>query len=77
MNWVTGTETVCRQENRPVLLIANIGADDVAELELEGADLSKATVIRIDAEHSYSPTGETITGGKLRLPAESCVEIRF
>ena len=60
-----------------VLLIANIGADDTAELELEGADFSQATVIRLDAVHAYSPPGEKIADGKIRLPAESCVEIRF
>ncbi len=60
-----------------VLLMANIGKEQTADLELQGVDLAKATVIRIDETHTYSLTGESIKDGKLFLPANSCVEIRF
>ncbi len=60
-----------------VLLLANIGDEKMAELSICGADLAKAEVLRIDASHRYSPTGESIARGTIRLPADSCVEIRF
>ena len=65
------------KDGKAVLLIANPGAKADAEFELTGVDASTAEILMINSCYQYSPTGKRIDGGRLTIPAESCVEIRF
>ena len=71
---------VCGAANdkKAVLLIANINAQDIeAEFSIDGVCIDDVDILMIDDIYRYTDTGKTIKDGKLILPANSCVEIRF
>lgn len=68
---------VSKSGKKRVLLIANPGDKKRVELDIPGADLSDAEVVRIDGEHKYALTGESVADGGIDMPAGSVAEIRF
>jgi len=65
-------------EGKAVLLVSNLHDHEVTiDLELTGVDLHNAKLIRIDGEHRYTETEESLAGGRLTMPAWSGVKIRF
>jgi hypothetical protein len=71
---------VCGAANdkKAVLLIANINGQDMeADLDINGVCTDDVDILMIDDIYRYTDTGKIIKDGKLTLPANSCVEIRF
>lgn len=60
------------------LVVSNTN-DEPVELFLRMANfnISEAQILRIDEENRYTLTGETLSEGKLLLPANACVEVKL
>lgn len=64
--------------DKKVLLIANRKEAPIEiSLDLTGADVENAEILRIDDTYTYSPTGKKIKNHTLTLSPLSCTEIRF
>ena len=60
------------------IVISNINNEDMTlNLNVLGFNTECAQVLRIDEENRYTLTGEDISSGEIRLPANSCVEIKL
>ncbi|MBR0459433.1 MAG: hypothetical protein IJJ26_09355 [Victivallales bacterium] len=65
-------------EKRKVLLAANMSDKPVdLEFELLGADPADAEVIMTNCEYKNTLTGKQITGNTFKIPAYTCLELRF
>lgn len=65
-------------DGKAVLLIANLNDDDCdCTLELNGVELTNATVLVIDDGHTYVEKPQAISGNTLHLTKHSCTEVRF
>ena len=65
-------------EKRSALVVANTKNEPCEiELDLSGVDTSDVEIFRIDTVYRYTPTGEKLSHGKIKLPAYGCAEIRF
>ncbi len=84
-----GNEVECKSDDedvyalaatgkRSVIVIANTKREPIEiELDILGAELSDAEILKIDGIYRYTPTGEVIKDGKINIPALGCAEIRF
>ena len=67
-----------RSGAKAAIVIANPTADDAElTLALSGFDATDVQILRIDEGNRSTLTGETLSRGKLLLPAAGCVEIRL
>ncbi len=63
---------------KKVLVMSNINNKEItAELDITGADDSDVDIFMINDEYTYTLTGKEIVNGKLTIPANTCVEIKF
>ena len=87
--YALGNEVECKSDDedvyalaatgkRSVIVIANTKREPIEiELDILGAELSDAEILKIDGIYRYTPTGEVIKDGKINIPALGCAEIRF
>ena len=63
---------------KKVLVMSNINNKEItAEFDITGADVSDVDIFMINDEYTYTLTGKEIVDGKLVIPANTCVEIKF
>ena len=63
---------------KKVLVMSNINNKEVeVTFDVTGADLSDCDILMINDEYTYTLTGKKIVEGKLVIPANTCVEIKF
>ena len=60
------------------IALSNVSEEDaVVEFSLQGFSTGETQVFRIDEGARFTLTGETLQCGKLKLPANSCMEIKL
>ena len=60
------------------IALSNVSEEDaVVEFSLQGFPTGETQVFRIDEDARFTLTGETLQCGKLKLPANSCMEIKL
>jgi hypothetical protein len=63
---------------KKILVMSNINNKELeVTFDVTGADLSDCDILMINDEYTYTLTGKKIVEGKLVIPANTCVEIKF
>ena len=63
---------------RAALVIANVNEEPVKiNLGIKGFPADDVEILRIDEENTYTLTGETLEGGSLVMPENSCAQIKL
>jgi hypothetical protein len=63
---------------KAALVISNVNNEEVdVNIDLKNFPTDEVQIFRIDEENRYTLTGEVFADGKLRIPENSCVEIKL
>lgn len=63
---------------KAVLALSNTNSEEVdVELDIKNFPTQEVQIFRIDEENRYTLTGEDIKNGIIKMPPNSCVEIKF
>ena len=66
------------KDKRASIVISNVNESPISlNIDVKSFPTSDVQILRIDEENTYALTGETLEGGKLMLPENSCVEIQL
>ena len=67
-----------KNDKKKVLILTNLSEEEKEiELELLGVSTDDVEILMINKVYRYTLTGKKLDGNKIKLPPETCAEIRF